>query len=40
MSIATSAALYQERTGQVTTREVIDRCLDDLTQAKGRWREL
>jgi acyl-CoA reductase-like NAD-dependent aldehyde dehydrogenase len=39
MSIATSAALYQERTGQVTSREVIDRCLDDLAQAKGRWRE-
>ena len=30
MSIATSASLYQERTGQVTTREVIDQCLDDL----------
>jgi len=39
MSIATSAALYQERTGQITDREVIDRCLADLTQAKDRWRE-
>lgn len=38
MSIATSASLYQERTGQITTREVIDRCLDDLAQAKDRWR--
>ena len=27
-------ALYQERTGQATTREVIDRCLDDLAQAR------
>ena len=40
MSIATSASLYQERTGQVTTREVIDQCLDDLAQAKDRWRQL
>ena len=35
MSIATSASLYQERTGQVTTREVIDRCLDDLRKPKA-----
>ena len=38
MSIATSASLYQERTGQVAAIEVIDHCLNDLAQAKDRWR--
>ncbi len=38
MSIATSAALYQERTGQVTSHEVVDRCLADLSAAKETWR--
>jgi hypothetical protein len=39
MSIAAAASLYQERTGQVTSRDVIDRCLNDLSQAKDRWRD-
>jgi acyl-CoA reductase-like NAD-dependent aldehyde dehydrogenase len=39
MSIATPAALYQERTAQLTPREVIDRCLSDLAGAKERWRD-
>ena len=39
MSTATSAALYQEQVRQTTSRETIDRCLEDLAEAKGRWRE-
>jgi acyl-CoA reductase-like NAD-dependent aldehyde dehydrogenase len=39
MSIAPPAALYQERTAQVTPREVIDRCVNDLAEAKDRWRD-
>jgi len=39
MSIATSASLYQEQVRQTSSRETIDRCLEDLAEAKGRWRE-
>ncbi|HEY2840492.1 MAG TPA: hypothetical protein VGJ26_15150, partial [Pirellulales bacterium] len=39
MSIATSAALYQEQVRQTTSRETIDRCLEDLAGAKESWRE-
>ena len=34
MSIAAAASLYQERTGQVTSRDVIDRCLNDLVRGQ------
>ena len=39
MSIATSASLYQEQVRQTSSRETIDRCLDDLAEAKGPWHE-
>lgn len=39
MSIAERSALYQERTGSVTTEDQIDRFLDELTAARSRVRE-
>jgi len=39
MSTVTSAALYQEQVRQTTSHETIDRCLEDLAEAKLRWRE-
>lgn len=36
MSIAERAALYQERTGSVTSEKEIDRALAELAEAKGR----
>jgi len=38
MSIAQSAALYQEELGRLTEPEHVDRALDRLSDSKSRWR--
>ncbi len=40
MSIAESAALYEERVGNVTTPDQVDAALADLAKAKDRWRHV
>ena len=40
MSVAEQAALYAERTGKVTTREEVDRCLEQLAEGKSRFQRL